>query len=126
MYGTLINPVTHDFLAPSLQILLQAHTGVLTRPPWPTTRMPVGVPLGVYLILLALLIPVCRSEKCYAACQWLLIGTTQLLLASEAFNAYKDAIGAVLDDENTGLLSINPDQFHKLLNLTFTISGVSI
>lgn len=51
-----------------------------------------------------------------------MIGTTLTLLASDAYNAYKNETGAVLDS-NTGLLSITPAQFSKLKNLDFNIGG---
>lgn len=52
----------------------------------------------------------------------IVIGTTLTLLASDAYNAYKNETGAVLDS-NTGLLSITPAQFSKLKNLDFNIGG---
>ena len=54
-----------------------------------------------------------------------LIGKTQFLLESDAFNAYMNATGAVLDSE-TGFLSMHPLFFNQLKNLDFTISGVCI
>ena len=50
------------------------------------------------------------------------IGTTLTLLASDAYNKYKIATGAVLDS-NTGFLSITSSQFSKLKNLDFKIGG---
>ena len=56
--------------------------------------------------------------------KWHFIGTTQVRLSSEAFKAYIAATGAVLDD--SGSYIISSDQFNKMQNLTFTISGVCI
>ncbi|KAG6901381.1 hypothetical protein C0995_012687 [Termitomyces sp. Mi166 len=49
-------------------------------------------------------------------------GTTLVLIATNAFNKYRDAVGAVLD-QATGLLRIKPVQFGQLRNLVFQISG---
>jgi hypothetical protein len=54
-----------------------------------------------------------------------IIGTTLVLIASNAFSKYKSLTGAV-QDRNTGLLRITSAQFAKLETLTFTISGVCI
>ena len=51
-------------------------------------------------------------------------GTTLLLLATSAFQAYTKAIGAVLDSA-TGLLVITEAQFNNLRSLFFNIGGVS-
>lgn len=51
-------------------------------------------------------------------------GTTLLLIATDAFNAYKSATGAELDS-TTGLLKITSDQYNQLESLFFTIGGVS-
>lgn len=51
-------------------------------------------------------------------------GTTLILLATDAFDAYKNATGAVTD-ETTGLLKITKDQYDQLRCLYFTINGVS-
>ncbi|KAI0338511.1 acid protease [Trametopsis cervina] len=50
-------------------------------------------------------------------------GTTFVLLASGAFNAYKQATGATLDN-TTHLLMLPRDQYSALQPLTFTIGGV--
>ncbi|KDR84345.1 hypothetical protein GALMADRAFT_708895 [Galerina marginata CBS 339.88] len=49
-------------------------------------------------------------------------GTTLVLLATDAFNTYKSATGAILDS-TTGLLSITPDQYAKLQSLFFTVEN---
>ncbi|PIL28539.1 transporter [Ganoderma sinense ZZ0214-1] len=49
-------------------------------------------------------------------------GTTLLLLATDAFNAYKSATGAQLDS-TTGLLKISSSQYQNLQSLFFTIGG---
>ncbi|VDB86597.1 unnamed protein product [Peniophora sp. CBMAI 1063] len=49
-------------------------------------------------------------------------GTTLLMLATDAFNNYTAATGAVLDG-TTGLLTVTPTQFNNLESLFFTISG---
>lgn len=54
-----------------------------------------------------------------------IIGTTLILIASNAFNLYKSDTGAVLD-RTTGLLRVTTTQFNKLKNLTFVVSGVCI
>ncbi|KAI0694704.1 acid protease [Earliella scabrosa] len=47
-------------------------------------------------------------------------GTTLILLATDAFNAYRSATGGV-PDATTGLLRITPDQFANLQSLFFHI-----
>jgi hypothetical protein len=47
------------------------------------------------------------------------------MIATDAFNLYKNATGGVLDDQS-GLLTINSTQFNKLQDLSFTIPGVCI
>jgi len=49
-------------------------------------------------------------------------GTTLVLLATNAFDAYKSAIGATLD-EDTGLLKVSTKNFDKMTNLNFVIGG---
>ncbi|KIJ23154.1 hypothetical protein M422DRAFT_276334 [Sphaerobolus stellatus SS14] len=51
-------------------------------------------------------------------------GTTLLLLATNAINAYTKANGAVLDN-TTGLLRLTTAQFAKLQSLFFTIGGTT-
>jgi len=51
-------------------------------------------------------------------------GTTLVLIATDAFNAYKAATGGV-PDTTTGLLSITPAQYSKLQDLDFEIGGVT-
>lgn len=51
-------------------------------------------------------------------------GTTLLLLATEAFQAYQKATGAV-EDSTTGLLTITSAQYAKLQSLYFNIGGVT-
>jgi len=50
-------------------------------------------------------------------------GTTLLLLATDAFQAYQQATGGV-EDQTTGLLTITEDQFNSLESLFFNIGGV--
>ncbi|KAG6898540.1 hypothetical protein C0993_006100, partial [Termitomyces sp. T159_Od127] len=52
------------------------------------------------------------------------IGTTLTLIATDAFQKYRDAVGAVFD-EDTGMLRINDTQFDKLQSLVFQIGGVN-
>ena len=52
-----------------------------------------------------------------------MIGTTLILLADDAFDAYQKATGAVHDD-SSGLLTINPTQYKRLQNLRFFVSDV--
>ncbi|KAF7312284.1 AB hydrolase-1 domain-containing protein [Mycena indigotica] len=49
-------------------------------------------------------------------------GTTLILLATDAFSAYKSATGATYDN-STGLLKISTEDFHRLKNLDFHIGG---
>ncbi|KAH8818717.1 acid protease [Flagelloscypha sp. PMI_526] len=49
-------------------------------------------------------------------------GTTLLLLASDAFQKYQEATGAVLD-ETTGLLTVTDDQYGQMQSLWFEIGG---
>ncbi|KAI0797337.1 aspartic proteinase precursor [Irpex lacteus] len=51
-------------------------------------------------------------------------GTTLVLLATDAYNAYVNATGAVLDS-TTGLLNITSAQYEKLDSLFFELGGVS-
>lgn len=51
-------------------------------------------------------------------------GTTLLLLATDAFNAYQKAIGAVLDS-TTGLLTVTEAQYGQMQNLVFTIGSAT-
>lgn len=51
-------------------------------------------------------------------------GTTLLLLATDAFDTYQEATGAVLD-ETTGLLTITQEQYDALRSLFFNIGGVT-
>ena len=52
-------------------------------------------------------------------------GTTLIMIATDAFEAYKIATGAVLDDA-TGLLKITNDQYANLQSLFFTRFSVSV
>ncbi|KAG6808362.1 hypothetical protein H0H92_004360 [Tricholoma furcatifolium] len=49
-------------------------------------------------------------------------GTTLVQIATDAFQAYQKATGAV-PDSNTGLLSITEDQYNNLKPLNFVING---
>jgi len=51
-------------------------------------------------------------------------GTTLLLLATNAFQAYQKATGATLDT-TTGLLTITQQQYNNLQSLLFNIGGVT-
>ncbi|KAG2127753.1 acid protease [Suillus cothurnatus] len=51
-------------------------------------------------------------------------GTTLLLLATEAFQAYQQATGAT-QDSTTGLLTITPQQYTNLQSLYFNIGNVT-
>ncbi|KAF9242658.1 acid protease [Melanogaster broomeanus] len=51
-------------------------------------------------------------------------GTTLLLLATDAFQAYQKATGGTLD-QTTGLLTITEQQYEQLQSLYFSIGGVS-
>jgi hypothetical protein len=51
-------------------------------------------------------------------------GTTLVLIATNAFNAYKTATGATLDSA-TGLLKITSAQYSALKTLNFVIGGVT-
>ncbi|KAF8633816.1 hypothetical protein AX15_001229 [Amanita polypyramis BW_CC] len=50
-------------------------------------------------------------------------GTTLILIATDAFNRYRDATGGE-PDSATGLLKITPGQFANLKSLYFNINGV--
>ena len=54
-----------------------------------------------------------------------IIGTTLILLPTDAFQRYQTATGSVLD-EQTGLLTITSEQFSKLKSLFFTVNNVCI
>ncbi|EIW81194.1 acid protease [Coniophora puteana RWD-64-598 SS2] len=51
-------------------------------------------------------------------------GTTLVLLATDAFQAYTKATGAT-EDKTTGLLTITEEQYNNLQSLFFNIGGVS-
>ncbi|KAI0917457.1 hypothetical protein AcW1_007348 [Taiwanofungus camphoratus] len=51
-------------------------------------------------------------------------GTTLLLIASDAFQAYQQATGATMD-HTTGLLTITEEQYNNLQSLYFTIGGTT-
>lgn len=51
-------------------------------------------------------------------------GTTLLLIATDAFQAYQQATGATLD-QTTGLLTITQQQYNNLQSLYFNIGGVT-
>ena len=51
------------------------------------------------------------------------IGTTLVLIATNAFSTYQSDTGAVLDD-TTGLLRITSTQYKNLKTLTFVVGGV--
>ncbi|CAK5284004.1 unnamed protein product [Mycena citricolor] len=51
-------------------------------------------------------------------------GTTLLMIATDAFNAYKQATGATLDSA-TGLLTVTQSQFDNMQSLFFAIGDVS-
>jgi len=51
-------------------------------------------------------------------------GTTLVLIATDAFQAYQKATGAKLDN-STGLLTVTESQFENLQSLFFNIGGVS-
>lgn len=54
-----------------------------------------------------------------------LVGTSLVLIATDAFVKYKKATGGVLD-ETTTLLKITPDQYAKLKSLFFIVRGVCV
>ncbi|KAH9480701.1 Polyporopepsin [Psilocybe cubensis] len=51
-------------------------------------------------------------------------GTTLLLIATDAFNAYQKATGATLD-QTTGLLTVTEEQFSNMQSLFFNIGGTT-
>ncbi|EPQ54403.1 family A1 protease [Gloeophyllum trabeum ATCC 11539] len=51
-------------------------------------------------------------------------GTTLLLIATDAFEAYQKATGATMD-QSTGLLTLTESQFTKLQSLYFAIGGTT-
>ncbi|KAF8551287.1 acid protease [Imleria badia] len=51
-------------------------------------------------------------------------GTTLFLLATDAFQAYQQAIGATLD-QTTGLLTITTQQYARLQSMYFKIGGIT-
>ena len=54
-----------------------------------------------------------------------IIGTTLILLATQAYDSYQNLTGAVLDDD-TGLLRVTTSQYNALENLIFDINGVCV
>ena len=51
------------------------------------------------------------------------IGTTLVLIASDAFDTYQSLTGGV-PDANTGLLTITSEKFSKLESLFFIVNDV--
>ena len=51
-------------------------------------------------------------------------GTTLIMIATDAFNAYNAATGAV-EDQSVGLLRVTPDQYDSLQDLEFNIGGTT-
>jgi len=51
-------------------------------------------------------------------------GTTLLLLATDAFQAYEKATGGTMDS-TTGLLTVTEEQFNNMQSLFFNIGGIS-
>lgn len=52
-------------------------------------------------------------------------GTTLILIATNAYNAYQVATGATFDSA-TGLLTVTTSQYNSLKNLSFTTNGVGV
>jgi cathepsin E len=101
--------------------LLQATTGVST-PPWPTGIPIFYQPLLVFLILV-------RSNGVdkisYTDRQWYLVGTSLILIATDAFKKYQSATGGV-PDKATSLLTISSDQFANLKSIFVNVQGVCV
>ena len=51
-------------------------------------------------------------------------GTTLILIATDAYERYVSATGAVFDS-SVGLLSVTPAQYENMKSLYFVIGGVS-
>ena len=54
-----------------------------------------------------------------------IIGTTLILIYTQAYDSYQSATGAVLDND-TGLLRVTTTQYDDLENLVFDINGVCV
>ena len=54
-----------------------------------------------------------------------IIGTTLILIATDAFNKYQKATGGV-PDSATGLLRITSDQFVNLQSIFLNVNGVCV
>ena len=61
----------------------------------------------------------CADWQCH------LLGTTLVLIATDAFDSYQKATGGVLD-KATGLLSITSTQYYKLKSFFIHVNGVCV
>lgn len=76
------------------------------------------------LIPLLLSRPVTLLTDC-VSCDCGRTGTTLIMIATDAFDAYQKATGATMDN-TTGLLSLSESQFDKLESLFFNIGGGAV
>ena len=65
------------------------------------------------------------KKKGYTDWQWYLVGTTQVLLSTDAFEIYQNATGAVYDPD-TGLLKIKADQYENLESIYIKVNCVCV
>ena len=77
------------------------------------------------LVLLTLVRGNEDDERSCADWQSHLIGTTLLMIATDAFKKYQTATGGV-PDQSTGLLSISSSQFSTLESLFIEVGGVCV
>ena len=66
-----------------------------------------------------------KMEKSCADWQWHLVGTTLLLIATDAFDRYRKCTGAVFD-QDTQFLKITPAQYENLKSIFVHVAGVCV
>lgn len=115
-------PGIDAFSAHLRPLLPRVRTGASTSPSHTALRRPRSC-----LPQQESLIPVISSDPAYdfQLTDQFFLGTTLILLATNAITKYKSATGAV-DDSATGLLRITSAQYASLQSLFFNIGGVCV
>ena len=66
------------------------------------------------------------DKKSHADLQWhLVLGTSLIQIATDAFNRYQEVTGGV-PDQATTLLKITPAQYANLKSVFFNVNGVCV
>ena len=66
-----------------------------------------------------------KKKKTYADWHWHLIGTTLVLIATDAFERYQKATGGVFD-QDTHFLKITSAQYENLKSIFIHVKGVCV